>query len=249
MWLFSLSPWMEGILCFYVENAMSLFSDMREKAEAAVRAAALAAKDKTEAAVRSAASSAKDMAETQMAAARNSGLGQRAGELAGKIDDKFSEIAQTDAAQKIKKAAALAGGELRYQVENSNLAKQLSEATTAAMNRVHDMTDIEKHKWRDTVRATISQLPEAEAVQFLAKLQPAALVEALRVESAVDLIRSTANRSEIDFQPAEALYPGLIQHLASNIILESDSQTITRGVATIAIQTAPTQTAQHGMSM
>jgi hypothetical protein len=193
-----------------------------------------------------AAEAGRDLAKAGVAAARDNDTVRKVEILAR---EKIEAVQQSETLSRAKATVQTAVGEAVYQVQHSNLAQQLSEAATAAMHRVHDMTDVEKHKWRNTVRDTISNLPNYDAAHFLSKLQPAALVEALRVDYAIDLIRCNTLRAQIDFNPAEALYPGLIQHISSHIALDSDTQTITRGVAAIAIHTVPANKVEHGMTM
>lgn len=126
------------------------------------------------------------------------------------------------------------------QLRESDVGRRIETATlTAVANTREKLATLTEQlaygddaQWMASVRKTLSDMPEADAVNFLRVLQPEALVKAMYCNETIDIMRKPGN--VVDLTLADQAYPGVEKTLRGHVTLDSDSLTIASAIRRLA---------------
>lgn len=133
-----------------------------------------------------------------------------------KVNATVSQLLESEVGRKIETATVTAVASTREKL--TTFSEQLVYGDDA--------------QWMASVRKTLSDLSEADAVNFLRVLHPEALVKAMYCEETIDIMRKPGN--VVDLTLAEQAYPGVEKTLRGHVTLDSDSTIIASAIRKLA---------------
>lgn len=177
--------------------------------------------------------------------ARDSEALRKAGAL---TKDTISQLGQNKFVQEAQQTVAATVSQIRASEVGQKIESAASGAVGITREKVASISEQirfgDDAQWMTTVRKTIKELSEADAVVFLRVLHPEALVKAMYCEETIAILRKPENH--VDLAPSEALYPGVQKTLNGHVILDSANATIAAAISKLS--PAPVLKTEHGAS-